>query len=102
MINFTKELPQNQSVTYRYREFVIFLVVSEPVSEKIGSGKKSRNRYGKYLVPEKVAVSVSFNILGTVTHCPEHNCDSIRTLGAVFKKFQWQRHLEAVYDIRSG
>ena len=24
-------------------EFLIFLVVSEPVSEKIGTGKKSRN-----------------------------------------------------------
>ena len=30
----------------------------------------------------------------------EHNCDSIRTNGAVFIKFQWQRQLEAVYDIR--
>ena len=27
--------------------------VSEPVSEKIGTGKKSRNRYRKNLVPEK-------------------------------------------------
>ena len=98
-----------QSVSYRYREFFIFLVVSEPVSEKIGTAKKSRNRYRKNLVPEKslgtgigkieyrkkvsepvsrkfgtekstgigieniwyrikVSVSVSFNILGTVTH----------------------------------
>ena len=31
----------------RYREFFIFLVVSEPVSEKIGTGKKYRNRYRK-------------------------------------------------------
>ena len=30
-----------------------FLVVSEPVSKKIGTGKKSRNRYRKNLVPEK-------------------------------------------------
>ena len=37
----------------RYREFFIFLVVSEPASEKIGTGKKSRNRYRKILVPEK-------------------------------------------------
>ena len=37
----------------RYREFFIFLVVSEPVSKKIGTGKKSRNRYRKNLVPEK-------------------------------------------------
>ena len=35
----------------RYREFFIFLVVSEPVSEKIGTGKKSRYRYRKNLVP---------------------------------------------------
>ena len=27
--------------------------VSEPVSEKFGTGKKSRNRYRKNLVPEK-------------------------------------------------
>ena len=31
----------------RYREFFIFIDVSEPVSEKIGTGKKSRNRYRK-------------------------------------------------------
>ena len=35
----------------RYREFFIFLLVSE--SEQIGTGKKSRNRYRKNLVPEK-------------------------------------------------
>ena len=43
-----------QSVTYRYREFPVsgifhFFVVLE----KIGTGKKSRNRYRKILVPEK-------------------------------------------------
>ena len=56
----------SQSVTYRYREFSLFLwywyryrkklvpeKVSEPVSVKFGTGKKSRNRYGKNLVPEK-------------------------------------------------
>ena len=37
----------------RYREFLIFLVVPEPVSEKIGTGKKYRYRYRNYLVPEK-------------------------------------------------
>jgi len=37
----------------RYREFFMFLVVSEPVSEKFGTGKKYRNRYRKNLVPEK-------------------------------------------------
>ena len=32
-------LSQDQSVTYRYREFFIFLVASEPVSEKsLGTG----------------------------------------------------------------
>ena len=36
--------------------------VSEPVSEKFGTGKKSRNRYRKNLVPEKVPVSVSEKI----------------------------------------
>ena len=34
---------------YWYREFFIFLVVSE----KFGTGKKYRYRYQKYLVPEK-------------------------------------------------
>ena len=38
--------------------------VSEPVSVKFGTGKKSRNRYQKNLVPEKVLVSVS-KIFGT-------------------------------------
>ena len=33
--------------------FFIFLVVSVPVSENIGTGKKSWNRYRKNLVPEK-------------------------------------------------
>ena len=57
-----------QSVTYRYREFPvpgIFLFFSgigtgigkkwyrKKVSEKFGTGKKSRNRYRKNLVPEK-------------------------------------------------
>ena len=42
-----------QSVTYRYREFSHFLVVSEPVSEKFGTGKRYRYRYRKNLVPEK-------------------------------------------------
>ena len=89
---------QKISSGYRnwYREFLIFSdgigtgmgkiwyrkKVSEPVSVKIGIGKKSRNRYRKNLVPKKstgigieniwyrkkVSVSVSFNISGTVTH----------------------------------
>ena len=39
---------------YRYREFFIFLVVSEPVSAKFVTGKKSRNRYRYKLVSEKI------------------------------------------------
>ena len=31
--------------------------VSEPVSEKIGSGKKYRNRYWKTLIPELISVA---------------------------------------------
>ena len=44
--------------------FSFFLVVSEPVSEQIGTGKKSRNRYWKNLVLEKVSepVLVKFGI----------------------------------------
>ena len=38
---------RQQSSTHRYREFFIFLMVSEPVSEKNGTGKKSWNRYQK-------------------------------------------------------
>ena len=39
--------------------FLFFQVVSEPVSEKFGTGKKSRNRYRKKMVPKKVPVLVS-------------------------------------------
>ena len=56
-------LHSQQSVTYRYREFPVpgivhFLVVSEPVSEKFGTGKSLGTGIGniwyrKYLVPEK-------------------------------------------------
>ena len=67
----------------RYRKNLVPEKVSEPVSEKFGTGKKSRNWYRKNLVPKKVpepvseifgtgkkvSVSVSFNNLGTVTHC---------------------------------
>ena len=63
--------------------------VSEPVSEKIGTGKKSQNRYRKNLVlkkstgigieniwyRKKVSVSVSVNILGTVTLW--HTCNML-------------------------
>ena len=60
----------HQSVTYRYWEIFIFwwyrnryrnkLVpekVSEPISEKFATGKKSRNRYWKYLVPEMIFIA---------------------------------------------
>merc|ERR1712218_60093 len=79
-----------QSVTYRYREFpvpgiLIFFggigtgigkiwyrkKVSEPVSEKFGTGKRSRNRYRKNLVPEQIFVAIFFEfgkfIMGTGT-----------------------------------
>ena len=41
------------SLSDRYREIFLFLVVSEPVSEKFGTRKKSRNRYRSNLVSEK-------------------------------------------------
>ena len=47
---------QYQSVTYRYQEFFIFFVVSEPVLEQIGTGKESRDRYQNNLVPELIFV----------------------------------------------
>ena len=36
---------------YRYRKILVREKVSEPASEKFGTGKKSRNRYRKNLVP---------------------------------------------------
>ena len=45
--------------------------VSEPVSEKFGTGKRSRNRYRKNLVPEQIFVAIFFEfgkfIMGTGT-----------------------------------
>ena len=66
--------------TYRYLEFFIFLVVSESVSEKIGTGKSlgtgigkiwyrkksTGTGIGKIWYRKKVSVPVSFKILGTV------------------------------------
>ena len=43
-----------QSVTYRYREFFIILVVSE----KIGAGISLGSGIGKNLVPEKIFVAI--------------------------------------------
>ena len=45
-------------MTYRYWEFVIFLVVSE----KVGTGKKSLYQYWTNLIPEKFSTGKS---LGT-------------------------------------
>ena len=50
---------RQQSVTYRYREFFIFLVVSEPVSEKIGTGKSLGTGIGKIWYRKKVPEPVS-------------------------------------------
>ena len=41
-------------------------IFSVPISVKFCIGKKSWNRHWKNLLPEKVSVSVSFNILGAV------------------------------------
>jgi len=70
--NILSDICENQSVTYRYREFPVPGIfnffggigtgigtnwyrkkVSEPVSVKFGTDKKSRNRYRRNLVPEK-------------------------------------------------
>ena len=70
--NCQNDTDGEQSSTYWYREFPVSRIfhifggigtgikknwyrkkVSEPVSEKFGTGKKSRNRYQKNLVPEK-------------------------------------------------
>ena len=67
-VTLSSHYDTHQSVTYQYREFPVpgffhFFggigtncyrkKVSEPVSEKFGTGKKSQNRYRKNLVPEK-------------------------------------------------
>ena len=43
--------------------------VSEPVSEKFGTGKSTGIGIENIWYRKKVSVSVSFKILGTVTHC---------------------------------
>ena len=48
--------------------------VSEPVSEKFGTEKSTGIGIGNIWYRKKVSVSVSFNILGTVTHCI---CDAV-------------------------
>ena len=80
------KVANHQSVTYRYREFPVlgfFLFfsgigtgtfywyrkkVSEPVSEKFGTEKSTGISIENIWHRKKVSVSVSFNILGTVTH----------------------------------
>ena len=61
----SSEYDLNQSVTYRYRDFLIFLVVSEPVSEKFGTGKSLGTGIGKIWYRKKVSEPVS-EIFGTV------------------------------------
>ena len=53
---------------YRYREFLIFLVVTEPSSEKIGTGKKFQNWYRENLVPEKIIGT----IIGKLDFCRQN------------------------------
>ena len=53
---------------YQYQEFFIFLEVSELVSEKFGTEKSTRIGVENIWYQKKVSVSVSFNILGTVTN----------------------------------
>ena len=52
--------------------------------------------YGKHW-----ETSAMINLNLNLNLASEHNCDSIRTYGSVLQKFQWQGHLETVYDIRS-
>ena len=46
--------------------------VSEPVSEKFGTEKSTGIGIENIWYRKKVSVSVSFNILGTVTHWPSY------------------------------
>ena len=63
-------------IVYRYLEIFIFWGgIETGIGKSLRTGigkiwyqKKYRYRYRKYLVPEKVSVSVLFDILGTVTH----------------------------------
>ena len=49
-----KKLVPEKSLGTGIRKIWYRKKVLEPVSEKFGTGKKSRNRYRKNLVPEKV------------------------------------------------
>ena len=53
----------------RYRKNLVPEKVSEPVSEKLGTEKSTGIGIEKIWYRKKVLVSVSFNILGTVTLC---------------------------------
>ena len=63
-VSVSEKIGTGKKSRYRYRKNLVPEKVSEPVSEKFGTGKKSRNRYRKKLVPKKVPVSVS-KIFGT-------------------------------------
>ena len=54
-----EEEADHQSVTYQYREFLIFLVVSEPVSKQIGTGKILGTGIRKIWYRKKVSEPVS-------------------------------------------
>merc|ERR1712130_455474 len=67
---YRKKLVPEESLGTGIGKIWYWKKVSEPVSEKFGTGKKSRNRYQKkFGTGKKVSVSVSFNILSTVTLC---------------------------------
>ena len=52
----------------RYRNKLVMEKVSEPVSDKFGTGKSLGAGIRQIWYRKKVSVSVSFSILGTVTH----------------------------------
>ena len=97
---------------YRYWECFLFLILSEPVSEIIGSGKSLRASIGKTWYRKKVSESVSekyctkkvpvlvwkifgtgksisISILGTVTHCPWQTWSIARFCHCSSNDCQW-------------
>ena len=81
---------------YRYREFFIFSggirtcigkiwyrkKDSEPVPEKFGTEKSTGIGIENIWYRKKVSVSVSFNILGTVTHCTKSSLPAVYVVHA--------------------
>jgi len=53
--------------------------VSEPVSEKFGTEKSTGIGIGNIWYRKKVSVSVSFEILGTVTHWAVETVETVET-----------------------